>query len=146
MIRLDHKNTKIWTINCVYYYHLIQYWAEKIAFMIFCVKCSKILESKNADNLCRLTLTCNWHQVTCVCKQIKFKPALVCEITKNSFLHILLIFFILIFPTKHYILKCEFDVYAPLPLSKYNRFKSRISIQKKIFSPFKPLFVQKLIL
>ena len=79
-----------------------------------------------------------------MCKQIKFKPALVCEITKNSFLHILLIFFILIFPTKHYILKCEFDVYAPLPLSKYNRFKSWISIQKKIFSPFKTSFRSKI--
>ena len=111
---------------------------------MFYIKYCKILIPKNADNLCRLTLTCNWHQVTCVCKQIKFKPALVCEITKNSFLHILLIFFILIFPTKHYILKCEFDVYAPLPLSKYNRFKSWISIQKKIFSPFKTSFRSKI--
>ena len=135
----------IWFTKNILYYHLIQYWAEKIAFMIFCVKCSKILESKNADNLCRLTLTCNWHQVTCVCKQIKLKPALVCEITKKLFAFAYFWFFILIFPTKHSILKCEFDVYAPLPLSKYNRFKSRISIQKKIFSPFKPLFVQKLI-
>ena len=53
-------------------------------------------------------------------------------------------FFILIFPTKNYILKCEFDVYAPLPLSKYNRFKSWISIQKKIFSPFKTSFRSKI--
>lgn len=120
--------------------------ATKTVSTMFYIKCCKILLSKNAYNLCRLTLTCNWHQVTCVCKQIKLKPALLCEITLKNFLPSTYFwFFVLIFPTKHSILKCEFDVYAPLPLSKYNRFKSWISIQKKIFSPCKPLFVRKLI-
>ena len=75
---------------------------------------------KNADNPYRLTLTCNWHLETCVQTNKIQTSTRVQNIKKLS--RILLIFFILIFPTKHYILKCEFDVYAPLPLSKYNSF------------------------
>lgn len=89
-------------------------------FMAYLIQNAARTVSKNADNPKLLTLTCNWHLETCV-QTNKIQNQYTCVKRKSS--RILLIFLIIIFPTKHYKLKYDFYTYTPLPLFECNIFK-----------------------